>query len=431
MSSDTTKSSCTTTVVAGSKENADAGDVSSTAAKASSSLPRHRRPLDADFTEKLIAYCKGNLKVLPGQMTVLDTNRLSIVFFSVSALDLLGKLDEALGDKKKRSVIDWIYALQVLPKDVSEEETPKRAKNWDHWKQAGFIGGTFLGTPFNSDKYSRYCADCAALNHGHVAMTYFALSTLAILGDNFERVNRDAIVSGMRSLQRADGSFAATAFGSEAGMRFLYCACAVSYMLNDWSAVDVDGAVGYVASCRTYDGGAMGLVPGQESHGGSTYCAVGALSLMGRLDDILGGKLGRDELVRWCVHRQVSGFQGRRNKVPDTCYSFWVGATLSMLDAFDLVDFDFCRMFHDTCKSPFGGFLKTPTHGYPDPLHTYFSVCAMSMMRVSGFRKLHPALCISQRAADSGVWNRKKELRDDDNTNDSDAVTKEGGESGA
>ena len=29
-------------------------------------------------------------------------------------------------------------------------------------------------------------------------------------------------------------------------MRFVYCACCVSYMLNDWSAVDKDRAVDYI-----------------------------------------------------------------------------------------------------------------------------------------------------------------------------------------
>lgn len=36
---------------------------------------------------------------------------------------------------------------------------------------------------------------------------------------------------------------------------------------------------------QSYDYG-IGQGPGQESHGGSTYCAVAALHLMGRLDDL-------------------------------------------------------------------------------------------------------------------------------------------------
>ena len=34
----------------------------------------------------------------------------------------------------------------------------------------------------------------------------------------------------------------------------------------------------------------------------------------------------------------AGGFQGRCNKDADTCYSFWIGGTLDMLGAFDMVD---------------------------------------------------------------------------------------------
>ena len=29
-------------------------------------------------------------------------------------------------------------------------------------------------------------------------------------------------------------------------MRFIFCACSISYMLNDWSGVDVENAVKYI-----------------------------------------------------------------------------------------------------------------------------------------------------------------------------------------
>ena len=61
--------------------------------------------------------------------------------------------------------------------------------------------------------------------------------------------------------------------------------------------------------------------------GGSTYCAIAALTLMGKLD-LLPRK---DDLVHWCVSRQISGFQGRINKPSDSCYSFWIGNIFSQL----------------------------------------------------------------------------------------------------
>lgn len=39
----------------------------------------------------------------------------------------------------------------------------------------------------------------------------------------------------------------------------------------------------------------------------------------------------RERLVRWLVERQSGGgLQGRPNKPPDTCYTFWIGATLKV-----------------------------------------------------------------------------------------------------
>ena len=292
-----------------------------------------RRPTIPSFTtdrmNKLTKYCLGNLTLLPSQLISLDTNRLSIVFFSISALDLMNRLEEDeeeevdvvvsstasiekkekktkdgviskmyLTKTKQKEIVNWIYGLQVLPRRriKGEDADDDADDDVDGIERSGFQGGTFLGLPYDSKEGTKTGSTYASLNHGHVAMTYFALATLTILGDDFGRVDRRAILEGLKRLQRKDGSFSATAFGTESGMRFLYCACAVSYMLNDWSGVDVPLALKYVRSCRTYDGGAMGLTPGLEAHGGSTYCGIAALDLMGHLREELGPS-GRKELI--------------------------------------------------------------------------------------------------------------------------------------
>ena len=53
--------------------------------------------------------------------------------------------------------------------------------------------------------------------------------------------------------------------------------------------------------------------------------------------------------------------QGRRNKDPDTCYSFWVGATLNMLGKFDFVDNASNAMFHASCQFMYGT-MPCPHH---------------------------------------------------------------------
>ena len=67
--------------------------------------------------------------------------------------------------------------------------------------------------------------------------------------------------------------------------------------------------------------------------GGSSYCALAALVLMGRLETAFSPDQ-LEKIKRWCIFRQKSGFHGRPNKPVDTCYSFWVGASLKVRTEF-------------------------------------------------------------------------------------------------
>ena len=86
-----------------------------------------------------------------------------------------------------------------------------------------------------------------------------------------------------------------------------------------------------------FDGG-IALLPGQEGHGGSTFCGVASLVLMDKLESSMP-LLFRKNIIYWCVSRQVGGMQGRPNKLEDTCYSYWIGGTLKLLGhQHDLLD---------------------------------------------------------------------------------------------
>jgi len=217
-------------------------------------------------------------------------------------------------------------------------------------------------------------------------MTYTALAILRMCGDDFSRLQKNAIIRALPTLQKPDGSFCPVSGGSENDMRFVYCAAAISYMLNDWTGIDKDKAVHYILSSQSYDF-AIAQGPGQESHGGSTYCAIAALHLMGRLADLPC----KEELIQWCIKRQVSGFEGRINKGSDSCYSFWIGATLVLLGAYDLVDFSAVKGFTMTCEQKMGGFAKWPDT-YADVLHTYMSFGGMSLGGEKGIASIDCAL---------------------------------------
>jgi len=61
--------------------------------------------------EKQVKYFQYCLKILPQPYTSTDTNRMTLVFFAVSGLDVLGALDLI---KNRQQIIEWIYSLQIV-----------------------------------------------------------------------------------------------------------------------------------------------------------------------------------------------------------------------------------------------------------------------------------------------------------------------------
>ena len=371
----------------------------------------------ASIQKKLhVKYFQKCLQCLPGPYSSLDTNRLTVAYFCTSALDLLGALDAV----EAAPIVEWIYAQQVVPPADGGAGLPAE-------RRGGFRGGGYNGAPFAAGG----APSAHALDTAHIAMTYTALAVLTMLGDDLGRVRRAETLAFVRSLQGADGSFRAYA-GGEADMRFVYCAAAICTLLGDgvsggggeWSGLDREAATAYVLSAVSYDAG-VGLGPGQEGHGGSVYTGIAALALLGTLDRLPTPR----RLVDWCVARQVGGFQGRPNKDEDTCYSFWIGATLALLGeaaapeaaasaaaaaaaapppprppalaagAARLSDPAALAAFSLRCEcAPYGGFAKC-VGNHPDVLHSYFALCGLAIVGAPGLRPLDCRLGMTKRAA--------------------------------
>ncbi|XP_078531649.1 geranylgeranyl transferase type-1 subunit beta [Lissotriton helveticus] len=332
------------------------------------------------------------LQMLPEGYSSLETSRLTIAFFAISGLDML----DALKAVNSAEIIEWIYSLQVLP-------TEDRS-NLSH---CGFRGSSYLGVPFNPSKKPSVAHP---YDSGHIAMTYTAISSLVILGDDLSRVNKEACLAGVRALQLEDGSFSAVLQGSENDMRFVYCASCICYMLNNWSGMDMKKAISYIRNSMSYDSG-LAQGAGLESHGGSTFCGIASLCLMGKLEEVFSEK-ELNRIRRWCIMRQQNGFHGRPNKPVDTCYSFWVGATLKLLNIFKYINMEKNRNYIlSTQDRIVGGFAKWPD-SHPDALHAYFGICGLSLMGEPDIRKVHPALNISLRTSNRlrelhQIWNSK------------------------
>lgn len=68
--------------------------------------------------------------------------------------------------------------------------------------RAGFRGGSSLASCRSSNKY---LSNISSFDCGHITMTYTALASLVILGDDLSRVNREAVLAHVAALQCEDG----------------------------------------------------------------------------------------------------------------------------------------------------------------------------------------------------------------------------------
>ncbi|KAK5649841.1 hypothetical protein RI129_000870 [Pyrocoelia pectoralis] len=337
--------------------------------------------MNLDSEDKSVLHRKVHIKYLlrfldglPSEFTSCDTTRITIAYFIISSLDVLNSLN-LINAERRIAIIEWIYSLQV----VNDEELV-----------SGFQGSSTLNTSFNKTSNSLY-------KWSHLAGTYCGLCSLIILGDDLSKVNRGAIIKSLKSLQLADGCFTGAKSGTENDMRFLFMATSICYILNDWSAIDITKAINFIKNSISYDYG-IGQGPELESHGGSAYCAVATLCLINKLDTLTTKQI--EGLQRWLLNRQLTGFQGRPNKPIDTCYSFWVGAALKMLDAFHYTNYQDNRSFIlATQNNIIGGFSKwVNTHS--DPLHTYLGLAGLSLIGEKGLNDIVPSLNVTYRALD-------------------------------
>jgi len=180
----------------------------------SSSSPDH----SVFHKQKHIRYWLRCLKThLPSAYTPNDSQRVTLAFFILSALDILGVLHTHTTVTEREEYVGWILRCQH--------------------PGGGFRG--FTGTMLGEEHAA--CAWDAA----NLAATYFALAALAVLGDGMERVKRRECLGWVRGLQRADGSFG-EGMGKDGkiegavDMRFAQLAAGVRWFLRREEMTNVD-----------------------------------------------------------------------------------------------------------------------------------------------------------------------------------------------
>lgn len=257
------------------------------------------------------------------------------------------------------------------------------------------------------------------------------------------------------------GSVAMIAGGKD--MRYCYLAAAVRWMLRGELSpshpdfvedIDVPALVAHIRRGQTYDGG-FAESCAHESHAGYGYCAVAALALLDRpleggVDNKKEGKMSskainegianRKGFVSWLASRQFAylgsedeadddededddpatanfriaelslsdsttmpqliGFNGRCNKVADTCYTWWTLGSLAVLDlpkddSPDPAATQAQRRFLlEKTQHIIGGFGKHPGSP-PDVGHACLGLAALATMGDPALKKLDASLCVS------------------------------------
>lgn len=139
--------------------------------------------------KKHVAFWLRHLRLLPRPYVSADTQRATIAFFCLSALDLLGAFSDEDGAEAKitrserESYKSWLWSLQV---------------------GGGPSGGGFVGSPALC-RLDESSSSSSHSEQGHLAMTYATLLNLAILRDDFSQLNRQGLRSLLQRTQQPDG----------------------------------------------------------------------------------------------------------------------------------------------------------------------------------------------------------------------------------
>lgn len=384
---------------------------------------------------------------LPNAYESGDASRMLLAFFIVSALDLLGLLSPdpdtgkaKITDEEKQGWIDWIYHCQH-PQGGFRGFTGIRLENGkEHAWDPANLPATFF-------------ALCTLLILGD---DFGRVDREACLKWTTKLQRPDGSFGEVLS-----GNVGLREYEIEGGkdLRFCCCAAGIVHMLGNGyeqedpsTMFDKKSLVDFITSCQSYEGG-FSQGPYREAHSGLNYCAVGALSFLamaspegrsrlspGRLEEAYGENVDLDACMQWMLHRQTTyidddedeadsqvdeeeinttetsitdpqdgsiepsnllnaGFDGRTNKLADTCYAFWNLGALAILGNEHLIDKDRLRHYLlSKVQHSIGGFGKGVNEP-PDVLHAYLGLATLSIIGKDALKPIEPTLCISVDAA--------------------------------
>ncbi|KAK9478420.1 terpenoid cyclases/protein prenyltransferase alpha-alpha toroid [Lipomyces japonicus] len=254
------------------------------------------------------------------------------------------------------------------------------------------------------DEMIKFVKSCQHSNGGfgphpghdpHLLYTLYAIQVLFIQ-DALSEIDKDLVTKYVVSLQDQEtGAVRGDLTGDEIDTRFVYSALLVLAILGTLDQLKIDKAVEFIDRCKNYDGG-YGLVPGAESHSGQIFTALAALSIAERLDLV-----DRDLLSWWLCERQTpsGGLNGRPEKLPDVCYSWWVLSSLSILGRLDWIDKSKLQEFILQAQDDEQGGIADRKGDMVDVFHTFFGLAGLSLMGYENLEPINPVYALPERLA--------------------------------
>ncbi|KAI5954359.1 CDC43 [Candida jiufengensis] len=322
--------------------------------------------------EKFFNRC---LIALPSHAASEDSNKLAIIYFCLQGLEILNKFNLTKEECKYHE--EFIWSQFYLEHD-----------------------------DFATFRSTSYYKDTGAYDFGNLSACFFAIASLITLNSNLEKLHKNKLMKYLQNCQIKDGinkggfvpSYEVN-FG-ESDLRQCYMALLIRQILlekenkleND---IDLESLQSFILDRLNVNGGFSSTIM-DEPHLGFTFCAIASLKLLKY------PLLELEKTKEWLIHRQTSypsilhnqfnyeyhkqedigGFNGRENKLSDTCYSWWCTGSLALIDSKNLIYFDTQTaeefLLNKTQNSLLGGFSPRP-FGTPDPMHSFLALASLSL----------------------------------------------------
>lgn len=152
-------------------------------------------------------------------------------------------------------------------------------------------------------------------------------------------------------------------------MRAIYCILAISRISDRPVSLEAQAFFrAYILESESLVGG-FGSGPNIEPHGGFTFCATASLRL-------LNEDLASQRTIQWARLR-LGQNNGRAGKPADSCYSWWMGASLFNLGFADERLADGFSEKYLVKKT--GGYSKFPNMAEPDLFHTFLALATLCL----------------------------------------------------